>query len=529
MKHEWKSGLSGLALALCATPGLAALTYPGCADLKASDFTMVPLINNAMDNSVQEPIKMAFDMDEAGNVDIYFTQRFGKIRKYDGAKKSMVTIADFAFTEAQVPAPPDRNSAGVNGIALDPGFKTNHWLYLFIGLSNDWRISRFVVIGDKMDLASEKPIFRFNGGGKATTHVAGALRFDDAGNLWVTVTENEAATPSANTNSYLGKILRIKPKPFPDDGPAPTPGVGGTYDIPAGNLYPAGTEKTLPEIYIMGVRNPYTIALDPVRKGVAWGDVGPDGVGVTEEFNFATEPGNYGYPTFAGAQKQLRTGNGTPAAPLNNYPDNTGLTALKPAITATLAYGQACAITGPIYYYDRSLTSPYKLPPHLNGAWLITDFNNVFGIDALELDKAGTKILSRLSLLPAGASGQLNAPGEIQVGPDGVLYVMNYSGFRSWNAKTGLLRIEYHGNCVGATTMAPFGFAKIGASFEVGALTINAVGGHEVYVWSASGKSELHRTGSGPARYDFRSDLGPGLHILKVKTSKGTFDFKFVR
>lgn len=64
---------------------------------------------------------------------------------------------------------------------------------------------------------------------------------------------------------------------------------------------------------------------------------------------------------------------------------------------------------------------------------------------------------------------------------------------------------------------------------HLGPVSLDAEVGHDVYVWNTNGKSELHRTGSGPARYDFRSDLGPGMHILKIKTSKGTFDFKFVR
>ena len=207
---NWNTRLAGIGLCLSAFAPFsaqAALTYPGCDDLKATDFTVVPLANYGKDKTIQEPLKMAFDMDVSGNVDVYFTQRFGKLRKYDGAKKAIVNLADFAFTAAQVPV--GRNSAGLIGIALDPAFKTNHWIYLYIGLDNDWHVSRFILNGEKLDMASEKRVFAFNGGGKATTHVAGDLKFDWDGNLWITVSENEIRTPSANTAQSRRHPVRL--------------------------------------------------------------------------------------------------------------------------------------------------------------------------------------------------------------------------------------------------------------------------------------------------------------------------------
>jgi cytochrome c len=114
-----------------------------------------------------------------------------------------------------------------------------------------------------------------------------------------------------------GKILRIHPKP------------DGTYSIPEGNLFPPGTDKTRPEIYIMGCRNPYSLTLDPVRKAVTWGDIGPDGKGQTEEHNFATKPGNYGYPYFAGNNILLQ-GTAPASAPVNSNSRNTGLAIFRP-------------------------------------------------------------------------------------------------------------------------------------------------------------------------------------------------------
>src|SRR5690606_6742029 len=165
------------------------------------------------------------------------------------------------------------------------------------------------------------------------------IRFDKHANLWVTVGDNGGSTApgsfstanpfaAANTASPFGKILRVKPKPLPDAGAAPAPGAGSTYDIPEGNLFPS-TAQALPEIYVMGTRNPYTLSLDSVRGAIGWGDIGPDAAlnnaalpqastdpaKQAEEFNFTTTPGNFGWPYWAGNQVVINAGGGTPAAP----------------------------------------------------------------------------------------------------------------------------------------------------------------------------------------------------------------------
>ena len=50
----------------------------------------------------------------------------------------------------------------------------------------------------------------------------------------------------------------------------------GSYTIPAGNLFAPGTEKTRPEIFVIGLRNPFRIDVDPETGAVTWGDYGPD-------------------------------------------------------------------------------------------------------------------------------------------------------------------------------------------------------------------------------------------------------------
>src|SRR5690606_18622882 len=94
------------------------------------------------------------------------------------------------------------------------------------------------------------------------------------------------------TPTTSGKILRVHPE---DDG---------TYTIPEGNLFEPGTDQTRPEIYVMGLRNPYRIHVDPETGWLYWGDVGPDarvdsetrGSKGYDEYNQAREAGFFGWP-----------------------------------------------------------------------------------------------------------------------------------------------------------------------------------------------------------------------------------------
>ncbi|MEK8109324.1 PQQ-dependent sugar dehydrogenase [Micromonospora sp. M12] len=111
------------------------------------------------------------------------------------------------------------------------------------------------------------------------------MAFDSQGNLYLATGDNtnpfessaysplderagrqdyDSQRTSANTNDLRGKVIRIHPE---DDG---------TYTVPTGNLFAAGTEKTRPEIFAMGFRNPFRIGTDPKTDTLYVGDYGPD-------------------------------------------------------------------------------------------------------------------------------------------------------------------------------------------------------------------------------------------------------------
>src|SRR3954470_12751340 len=77
-----------IAIGLVANAAHSALTWTGCSDLTDANFKVTTLVSRAAD-TIDEPMKMAFDLlaqpgeDAKGKVDVYFTQRFGKLRKFD--------------------------------------------------------------------------------------------------------------------------------------------------------------------------------------------------------------------------------------------------------------------------------------------------------------------------------------------------------------------------------------------------------------------------------------------------------------
>ena len=524
--------LLAFTLAVLYGRGFAGFKYShqGCPDVTDADFKATLLFSHANGAATSEPLKMAFDMDDKGNTDIYFVQRTGQLRRYNAATKTLTELATLPVTTP--------SSDGLNGIALDPGFKSNRWIYLFYTVSDlkVWRISRFKLAGDKLDPASEKIILVIPTKG-SSQHPGGGMQFDDQGNLWFGSGENSMITgggaPASNTNDLRGKILRFKPKPIPDATVLAGSGVGITYDIPAGNLFPPGTAKTLPEIYVMGVRNPYSLTLDPVRKGVAWGDVGPDGnPNPTEEHDFTTKPMNGGWPFFAGNNTSLG-GGGTADKPTNTSAQNTGLIDLPPVTPGMHSYKEDCAITGPVYYSNNMSPFRGKLPPHFDGKWFVTDYNNSM-VEILTLDEKGQKIIKEDTAFTNLLRGLIKNPLDFQAGPDGALYIDNYAGNRSVpvNPNTGIIKIEYTGSCVtvgNTRRQVEMEKARLGFAMDGQRIVLSRTGNYAIEVSALSGRVIARQAGQGPAQYDLRQIRKPGVYLIRVTTAQGKLTSKFVR
>ena len=271
----------------------------------------------------------------------------------------------------------DISERGLLGIAFDPDFSNNHFLYLYYTTpSNDPknRVSRFTVTGDTIDRGSEIVLvdaIRSDAG----NHNAGWIQFGNDGKLYI-ATGDGGRTPSLaqNLNSINGKILRIN-----KDG-----------SIPADNPF-FGQTGTRGEIFCYGLRNPWRFRFDSLNDTLFIGDVGQN---TFEEVNIGRRGANYGWPNAEGTSSNSNFTN-----PIFTYNHNNG----------------SASITGGLVYRGTTFPEAYR------GAYFFGDYVQGF-IRYLKLTASST--VESVNEFSPDAGNVVH----ITTGPDGALYYVDIGG-----------------------------------------------------------------------------------------------------
>ena len=422
-----------------------------------------------LDDNTNNPMHL----DIAPDGRVFFVERSGTLKIYDPEERATTIAASLDVTTAF--------EDGLLGVVLDPDFEDNNWVYLFysprIGGAKQ-HVSRFTLEDDLLNLDSEVVLLEIPVQRVQCCHSGGSLLFDRDGNLYIATGDNtnpfesdgftpiderpnrapwDARGTSGNANDLRGKILRIIPQ---DDG---------TYTIPEGNLFPDG-ENGLPEIYVMGVRNPFRMGIDLERGWLYWGDVGPDAFNPSplrgprgfDEFNQARSAGNFGWPFCSGDNEpyvdyDFESGQSSGAfdcdAPVNTSVNNTGATTLPPARPAWIwyPYGPSnefpqlpnsqgrTAMGGPVYQYDETLDSDRKLPAYFDDTVFIYEWARNWVLE-VKLDDEGEV----LEINPFIPNIKLERPIAMELGPDGALYILEWgTGFGGNNNNSQLVRIDF--------------------------------------------------------------------------------------
>jgi glucose/arabinose dehydrogenase len=405
--------------------GLAFLMLAAGAATVPTNFTESVVVSG-----LSSPTAFAFAPDGSGR--IFVCQQGGALRVIQNG-----ALVSAPFVTVPVDSQGER---GLLGIAFDPEFTANQYVYLYYTLNSSPRrnrVVRFTANGNVAASGSEVVLLELENLTSATNHNGGAMHFGTDGKLYVAVGDNATGANSALLTNKLGKVLRMnKDGSIPSDNPF--------------FLTATGTNRL---IWVLGLRNPYTFA---IQRGTGRTFVNDVGQNTWEEINDAVAGNNFGWPSQEGPGNVL------------------------PFIRPIYAYqhqplfggGGSCAITGGDFYNP---VNP-EFPSTFAGKYFFADF---CGGWMAYLDPA-TSVAS--PFLTGGSSIV-----DLRTNADGSLYYLQ-------RGDGSLRRIAFTGITQPSITSQPSNVsvaAGLNATFQV-----TATGGGLGYQWQRNNVPIGGATGS---------------------------------
>lgn len=410
-------------------------TNKNVAYINADVFGDVELVNPSVpkfshitvDNGLVKPTAMRI----APNGDIYVCEQTGALKVLrNGELQSASLVTVKANTDG-----PSNTERGLLGLALDPGFATNNYIYLYYTSAERYvhnRISRFTLNGNNNVTNTEVVLSELDSLSEAAIHNGGAMHFGLDGKLYIATGENATPSNSQNLGSTHGKLLRLN-----RDGTVPT-------DNP---FY--GVQGADPRIWSYGLRNPFTFDISASGQ-ILLNDVGFE---TMEEIDDATEAGqNYGWPLEEGLVPNAKF-----KKPLYTY---------KRVTAAGNTDSTGCAITGGVFFEPRSTNYPQEYV----GKYFFMDYCSQW-INCIDpKDGSGRKTF---------ATNVARYPIAIDIHPDGNLYYLTRSN-------GSIYKIAYSGEPLPIITRQPeVVTVTVGEALDI---MITASGAEPmVYEWKKNG------------------------------------------
>jgi glucose/arabinose dehydrogenase len=399
---------------------------------------------------IDSPTAMAFAPDGR----VFVAQQSGALRVI---KNNMLLSQPFVSLSVN-----SSGERGLLGVAFDPNFASNGFVYVYYTTSTSPvhnRLSRFTASAANPDVAaagSETQILNLPNLSSATNHNGGAIHFGTDGKLYVAVGENANGSNSQSLSTTLGKVLRINA-----DG-----------SIPSDNPFLGQTTGINQSIWAMGLRNPFTFAVDRTNGRIHINDVGQDS---WEEVNLGAAGANYGWPQIEGPNPAGVAGR---TYPIHDYQNA----------------GSNCAIVGAAFYRPTTLTFPAEYA----GRYFFGDYCGGF-IRMLSPPNYSTS---------AGFATGIGALADIQVHADGSLWYLARDGGQ-------VFRVQYTADTAPSIATQPSNVTV--AAGQAATFSVTASGSAPLqYQWQRNG---VNIPNANAASYSFTTTANDNGAMFRVIVS----------
>jgi len=201
---------------------------------------------------------------------VLFTERSGTLSKVDAGNKQIIST---------IPNVAARGEGGLMGLAVDPEFTTNRFIYACYNTMNDIRVSRWKLNETATELLDQKDIITGLPSIASGRHSGCRPIFGADGNLWVGTGDAATGTNPQDPTNFGGKVLRVD-----REGKGVLGNVGGEFDA---------------RIYSFGHRNIQGMVMFGSPKNGNYGFSIEHGSNRDDEVN-ALIPGNFGWDPVPG-------------------------------------------------------------------------------------------------------------------------------------------------------------------------------------------------------------------------------------
>jgi glucose/arabinose dehydrogenase len=340
----------GLAAAFALTLVATACSSGGGETTREPDATSVPLSDGAT-TTPAIPANLAAVSMRVEKLSTYafveptaVVDRTGDDRMWIVERKGHVTTVKGGGADRMLDISSEISTNGERGLLGIDFSPDGHWLYLsFTDTDGNNRVVEYEMGDDgrpveasRRDVISEPHPF--------TAHHGGGIVTGPDGMLYIGWGDGEAPTEhkdnAQSLGSPLGKVLRIQPKPE------------GGYEVPADNPFVAQADAR-PEIYALGLRNPWRFSFDRETGDAYIGDVGQYS---DEEISFVPAAefagANFGWPFLEGTEPQQGVAPDGLVAPIVSWTHDDGRCAAVggfvyrgsaiPALRGSYVYGDLC-------------------------------------------------------------------------------------------------------------------------------------------------------------------------------------------